>query len=240
MTHDRPEFDRRAPLYNAHAVVQQEAAAWLAVWLPALIDGPALELGAGTGVFTRHLAARTSQLVATDASPRMVQAGSGALPKARWLVADAMSPPNGAAYRWIFSCSLVQWLPDPCATFRRWHDFADNSARLIAGWFIGGTMEPFFRSSPLPSPCAWRSAAEWQDLLRGAGWRVMRSEVRTFIRRHPDTKSLLREIHNLGAFVPRGTTPGRLRDAMRNHDLTRRGGDLETPFVFMRVEAQRE
>lgn len=240
MTSDRPAFDRRSALYDTHAVVQKEAAAWLAEWLPARIEGPALELGAGTGVFTRHLVPRSSQLVATDASPRMVRAGSNALKTASWVVADASSPPNSAAYRWIFSCSLLQWLPDPRGALRRWHELADSSASLIAGWFVSGTMEPFFRSSPLASPCVWRGDEEWQDLLQSAGWRVMRADTRKFVRRHPDTKSLLREIHNLGAFVPRRTSPGLLRTAMRAHDRMREStGELQTPFVFMRVEAQR-
>ena len=49
-------FDRRASVYEEHAPVQREAAAWLAEWLPETIGGPVLEVGAGTGLFTRHLA----------------------------------------------------------------------------------------------------------------------------------------------------------------------------------------
>jgi hypothetical protein len=49
------EFDRRAAQYEQHAPVQREAAAWLAEWLPEKIESPALEVGAGTGLFTRHL-----------------------------------------------------------------------------------------------------------------------------------------------------------------------------------------
>lgn len=240
MTSALPEFDRRAARYDTHAAMQKEAAAWLAEWLPVRIDGPALELGAGTGIFTRHLLERDTQLIATDIAPRMVETGSANSGGARWVVADASTPPAGHNYHWIFTCSLVQWLPDPAAAFRRWHDLADPSARLVAGWFVTGTMEEFFRTCPTSSPCAWRSPEEWRALLHEAGWRIGRMETRTFARRHADTKSFLREIHNLGAFVPRRVGPGKLRGILSSHDrMHRRDGVLETPFVFMRVEATR-
>ena len=76
------EFDRRASDYERHAPVQREAAQWLAEWLPGEIEHPALELGAGTGLFTRHLVGRTKRLVASDIAPRMVQAGIDRLPDA--------------------------------------------------------------------------------------------------------------------------------------------------------------
>ena len=56
LSHD---FDRRAAVYEDHAPVQREAAAWLAEWLPEKIEDPALEAGAGTGLFTRYLVGRT-------------------------------------------------------------------------------------------------------------------------------------------------------------------------------------
>lgn len=240
MTSAPPEFDRHAAHYDTHAALQMETAAWLAEWLPGHIDGPALELGAGTGIFTRCLIDRGAQLIATDAAPRMVAAGAEKSGRARWVVADAKSPPDDTAYRWVFSCNLVQWLADPATAFRRWHDLATPSARLVAGWFVDGTMQTFFRSCPSLLPFAWRDADEWKAVLENAGWHVERHDTHSFVRRHPDTRGLLREIHNLGAFVPRRINPGKLRSVLRNHDRAHcKNGVLETPFVFMRVEASR-
>ncbi len=240
MTSPLPDFDRRAGIYNTHARVQAEAAAWLADWLPERIDGPALELGAGTGLFTRYLADRAEQLVATDRSPKMVERGSRAFPQVRWLVADADAPPTGPAWRWIFSSSLVQWLPDPLATFARWHAASAPGARLMAGWFVRGTMEDFFAACPAAAPFAWRDTGEWLSLLASGGWQVGRHEIRTFRLRHANTASMLRDIHNVGAVVPRRFAPGALRGAMRSHDKLHADADgLETPFVFLRVEATR-
>lgn len=236
-----PDFDRRAETYEAHASVQREVAAWLAEWLPAQADGPALELGAGTGIFTRYLARVADKLVATDIAPRMVAEGSAGLPSVQWVVADAAAPPCGADhYRWIFTCSLAQWLPDPARALRAWHDAAAPGARLLAGCFVRGTLEEFQTSCPEAAPFAWRGVAGWLQLLDAAGWTVRRHEVRTFPMRHANAASMLRGIHNIGAIVPRRFGTGRLRRALREHDRQHCGPNgLVTPFVFLRLEAER-
>lgn len=238
MTRALPEFERRAGGYDRHARVQADAAAWLSEWLPGQIDGPALELGAGTGLFTRHLAPRAAQLVATDIAPSMVAAGRLAVPTADWHLAEADAPPDGP-WRWILSCSLAQWLEDPLAVLRRWRESAAPDATLLAGWFTAGTMDEFFRLCPQAAPFPWRGTHEWLALLDAAGWTVVRHEERTFFRRHADARSMLREVHNVGAVVPRRLGPGALRRALREHGA-RHGGSrgLLTPFVFLRVEAR--
>lgn len=234
------DFDRRAPQYEQHAPVQREAAAWLAEWLPEKIEGPALELGSGTGLFTRHLVGRTDKLVASDAAPRMVAAGASALPDADWSVADANEPPGPRGYRWIFSCSLMQWLPDPVATLLAWHRVSAPGARLVSGWFIRGTLKEFFAACPAACPFPWRDADEWRDMFGRAGWQTQRSEVRTFRRHHADSTAMLREIHNAGAVVPRRFSAGKLREALRKHDRDHRGDDgVQSTFDFLRLEAVR-
>ena len=233
------EFNRRAAQYEQHAPVQRAAAAWLAEWLPQNIDRPALEMGAGTGLFTRHLVGRSRRLVAADIAPHMVQKGMEALPDAEWRVADATTPPEGV-YCWIFSCSLVQWLPDPLAAFRAWHRTSASGARLLAGWFVRGTMKEFFAACPGASPFIWRDPAEWTELLGRSGWKTSRQETKQFIRHHRDSATMLREIHNAGAVIPRRIGIGRLRQSLRRHDRdhrTERG--VSTTFEFLRVEAVR-
>ncbi|MBE2180346.1 MAG: methyltransferase domain-containing protein [Chthoniobacterales bacterium] len=240
MIRTSPDFDRRAPHYEQHAPVQREAAAWLAEWLPERIDGPALELGAGTGLFTRHLAPVASRLVATDIAPRMVSAGVNALPGTTWSVADAAAPPRGDAYHWVFSCSLVQWLPDPGHAFRQWHGVSAPDARLLSGWFVRGTLAEFFAACPDASPFVWRDENEWRSLLRQAGWNPMRSEARVFTRHHADSGAMLREIHNAGAVIPRRLGIGRLRQALRDYDQMHLAEDgVTTTFAFLRVEAEK-
>jgi len=234
------QFDRRATQYEAHAPVQREMAAWLAEWLPGKIEAPALELGAGTGLFTRQLVERTNRLIATDISPRMVEVGKSNVPQAEWFVAEASHPPTTEPYRWIFSSSLAQWLTDPLATFRAWHRASAPGARMLGGWFILGTLREFFDLCPEAAPFVWRDAREWTDILRQAGWNPVRGEQSEVQRCHADTASMLREIHDAGALVPGRLNPARLRSALRDHDRNHRVGDgVRGNFVILRVEAVR-
>jgi malonyl-CoA O-methyltransferase len=240
MIHVGPhQFDRRASQYEEHAPVQREAAAWLGEWLPEHIEPPALELGAGTGFFTQHLVARaTGELVVTDAAPRMVQTGASALRGADWRIADAAAPPATQPYRWIFSCSLVQWLADPADVFRSWHRVAAPRARLLSGWFVRGTLAELFDACPEAQPFVWRDANEWTGLLEEAGWKTCRHETRQFLRRHTDSATMLREIHNAGAMVPHRVGSGTLRRALRNYDHDHRDeAGVRSTFQFLRLEA---
>jgi malonyl-CoA O-methyltransferase len=234
------DFDRRAPDYHRRAKVQSRTASWLAQWLPPRAEGTALELGAGTGLFTRHLVGVCDRLVATDASPRMVEAGIAECPEQSWTVAEACQPPAGDTYHWIFTCSLAQWLPDPALAFQRWRDVSAPQARMIAGWFIAGTMIDWLALCPSAAPFRWREASEWIALLGDSGWEVQRSEVKTFLVQHASAAAMLRELHDVGAVVPRRFGTGRLRSALRAWDAKYRGTEgLSTPFVFLRVEALR-
>lgn len=236
-----PDFDRRVAVYARHARMQQQAAAWLAEWLPDRIDGPALELGAGTGFFTRHIMSSAPALRATDISPRMVEAGRADLPDADWMAADASDPPTGARpYSAILSCSLIQWLPDPASAFRRWHQISAPGAVFLSGWFVRGTLDNFLEVFPESAPFPWRSSEEWQSLLPKAGWRVRRCETKVFRAVHSSSVEMLREIHQMGAVVSRRMGAGRLRAVLREIDHRNRGAaGLVTPFVFLRVEALR-
>lgn len=221
--------------------MQREAAQWLAEWLPAQIESPALELGAGTGLFTRHLDGRTAKLVVCDHSPQMIAAGRAVLPAVEWVQADAAQPPaRHDGYRWLFSCSLMQWIPDPMRAFRAWKDGSADGARLISGWFIRGTLDDFFAVCPEASPFVWRDAAEWTDLLAQGGWIVHRQETKKFNRCYPDSVTMLRSIHNVGAVVPRRVGAGKLRGALRRYDQAHQSSEgVRATFEFLRVEAVR-
>ena len=156
------------------------------------------------------------------------------------MVGEASAPPEGHDYRWILSCSLVQWLPDPAAAFRAWHRAAGPGARLISGWFVHGTMKEFFNVCPEASPFVWRDVDEWCDLLDGSGWNVQRCETKTFSRYYTDSATMLREVHNAGAVVPRRLGTGKLRRALREYDRNHRGEEgVVATFEFLRVEAVR-
>ena len=67
-------FDARARSYERHAGLQRAVADQLARLLPERKSPRVLELGCGTGLFSRHLLARypEGRFVLTDAAPAMI------------------------------------------------------------------------------------------------------------------------------------------------------------------------
>jgi SAM-dependent methyltransferase len=96
--------------------------------------GAVLELAAGTGVLTRELVAARpgAPVVATDLNPAMVAWGARAVPQARWLAADAQSPPFRDAAFALVACQFgVMFLPDRPAAFAAARRLLAPGGRLL-------------------------------------------------------------------------------------------------------------
>jgi len=83
LSSEMKSFDAAAKNYERHSQVQQTMADWLAEWIPCNRTGTALEIGAGTGLFTGKLLPWKGRLIASDAAPAMVSEGKRHHPKAR-------------------------------------------------------------------------------------------------------------------------------------------------------------
>lgn len=119
-------FSARADSYERHAGLQKEIAAQLASLLPPLDRPRVLELGCGTGLFTRHLIARYpgASFVLTDASPAMISecrrnlAGFGAS-RSDFVVMDASRPAALGHFDLIATSMTLHWLPEQRASLER-------------------------------------------------------------------------------------------------------------------------
>jgi malonyl-CoA O-methyltransferase len=67
-------FSEKSDSYSTWAKFQKEAAVCLSGWLPEHVNGPVLEAGAGTGLFTRFLSGKYPDvpMLITDASEEML------------------------------------------------------------------------------------------------------------------------------------------------------------------------
>lgn len=239
-------FNERAHCYEAHACVQREMIRWLEPWLDDLADpnARAIEFGAGDGQFTAHAVKRFRTLVAVDQAPRMLEVGAVRVPNAFWRRDDAwtvMGRPSQA--NTILSSSLLQWCPDPAATFRRWRDILLPGGRLLHGFYIDPTLPELTEvldESVLP--LRWRGLEEWRTALETAGFTVerMESESRRFA--YDNALALLRSLHGVGAVAGGRLGPGRLRGAARDYDrrFARDGGGVEATWTFCRFIARRD
>jgi malonyl-CoA O-methyltransferase len=233
-------FSRAARSYTRHARVQKELAAWLAEWLPSQPAGHALEIGAGPGVFTAHLARWPDGVTATDLAPEMVAVGAAAAPWADWRVASADAPPPGP-WSWIFSSAMLQWADDPVAVFSAWRAVLTPGGRVLGALFAAGSLPEWRAVAGDDGPVRWRTPEQWRAALARAGLRVVRAETSARVFSHPTARAFLRSLHGVGAAPEQRLGAGALRAALRNYEarFAAPGGGVRATWAFYRFEAER-
>jgi malonyl-CoA O-methyltransferase len=233
-------FSKAARGYHQHANAQAELATWLAAWLPATRAGRALEMGAGTGGFTRHLAGWHSGVMATDFSPEMVATGCAAVPWADWRMAEADAPPPGP-WDWIVSSAMLQWAEDPAEIFSAWRNALSPGGRVLAALFAAGSLPEWHAVAGYPSPLRWRTREEWRAAMARAGLRVVRDAREPRVFTHTHARAFLRSVHGVGAAPERRLGAGALKKLLSDYDarFATSDGGVRATWVFYRFEAER-
>jgi malonyl-CoA O-methyltransferase len=228
-------FGARAADYEAHAGLQRAVADRLALLLPELERPRVLELGCGTGLFSRHLVNRYPQgrFILTDAAPAMIAECRRNLAPARparigYEVMDAGEAGGHADLDLIVSSMTLHWLADPVASLERLR-------RLLApsGVLLYATL-------------GQESFAEWRAVLAGLSLPSGLADIQALPgiveeeRVVPDTNALafLRRMKAVGGLTPREDyaplTPGALRRAIRAADA-KHGGRITWHIVYGRL-----
>lgn len=230
-------FDQAAQSYESFGFIQREMAAWLAKWRPFPGEGMAVEAGAGTGFFTRHLLPWNGRIIATDASPSMVAQGAARWPQLEWRTARAEELPDVAA-NWIFSSSFLQWTNHPVALLRHWKSRLNSNGRILAGLFVAPTLAELDQVLPETTPLHWRSPAKWSASFRKADLTIVREEAEERVFCFRSGLELLRTLHGVGAAPERRISAAGLRKAIRDYDRRFQSeGGVTSTWTFYRIEA---
>jgi malonyl-CoA O-methyltransferase len=229
-------FGARAASYEENADLQRAVAERLACLLPPLEAPRVLELGCGTGLFSRHLLARypDGTFLLTDLAPTMLEQCrlnvNGLGKRVGFEVMDAARPTAEGPFDLIAMSMTLHWLADPqaaLATLRK--SLAPKGMLLFAT--LGRESFP-----------EWRGALREQGLPNGlldipelAG---IVDEERLIV--DADTLGFLRRMKAIGGLTPReGYAPlpaGALRRAIRAAD-ERNGGRVTWHIVYGRLVA---
>lgn len=107
-------FSRAASTYDSVAQLQRDIGSRLFAYMPAELSNHSavLDLGSGTGFFTRQLAARysSSQIMGLDIAEGMLNYAAGQQAGVNWLCADAECLPLAdKSIDVIFSSLAIQW-----------------------------------------------------------------------------------------------------------------------------------
>jgi malonyl-CoA O-methyltransferase len=228
-------FGARAESYEQHAGLQRAVADHLARLLPDLERPSVLELGCGTGLFSRHLVKRypEGRFILTDAAPAMIAECRRNLAKLgasriSYEVMDAGEAGGHAELDLIAASMTLHWLPDPIAALSRLR-------RLLApqGVLLYATLGP-------------ESFAEWREVLAAESLPSGLTDIKPLPgvveeeRLVPDQDSLsfLRRMKAVGGLTPREgyvpLSPGQLSRAIHAAD-DRFGGRITWHIVYGRL-----
>ncbi len=230
-------FSRASRTYGARSGVQAAMAEWLSEWLPPVRSGPVLEIGAGTGLFTRKLFPWNGPVTASDLSPEMCRVGRAGVPQAEWTQMEAEHP-SGGPWKWIFSSSMLQWAADPSVIFTAWRNCLAPAGRVLGGVLAAGSLVEWNALAGDASPLVWRTPEEWRSHLSAAGFRLLRDHAEKRMFRYPSALALLRSLHDVGGAPHRRYAAGRLRRHLRDYDERFRSqGGVGASWMFYRFEA---
>lgn len=255
------QFARHAATYDRHTDVQRHFAERVAQRLA--LAAPAarrvLELGCGTGVLTELLLERLpeAEVVAVDrAQPMLALAARrlGSLSRLELVCTDVETlAPGQGTFDAVISSSAIQWLVQPERTLGRLACALAPGGVALHATFGPATLHELFAaltaveaergvSSPPRRGLRLRSAQEWAELHRRAGFEGVEAESTLIERTYPSCHALLRAIKRSGASYSEAPAApsGLLLAAMSRYDLhQRRDGGVGASYELVEIAARK-
>lgn len=214
-------FSKYVKTYDRHAQLQRSMAERLAALIPNPFPKKILEIGCGTGVFTRHLLARSpSTIILNDIAPLMIEHLKNHLeipPHSKFLVGNAerIQIPKT---KLIAGNAVFQWFQNPQNTLQRFHSSLEKEGYLAFSTFGPQTLEEFRSIAQFQGPTHLHSRKRWKTLLTRAGFELLtfQTEMRQIF--FQNTQSLIKNLQQIGAAPLRILKPGELRQLIRDYD----------------------
>lgn len=255
----RRAFERAAPGYDAHAVLQREVGARLLERLDYLRVEPQrlLDAGCGTGHGLRLLGARYpgARLLGLDIAPAMLVQSRmadprsaswrrllpGAAPRTDYLCGDARRLPIAAgSLDLVHSNLMLQWCDSPAEVFRDWHRALRSGAPVLFSTFGPDTLKElraaFAGIDAAPHVSPFVDMHDLGDMLVHAGFETPVMEMEMLVLTYADLRGLIEDIRGVGGHnALRGRAPGlmgraRWRLLEERYEAYRRDGRLPASY----------
>ena len=244
----REAFDKAAQAYDEVAVLQREVGQRIMerLELVRLEPGVVLDVGAGTGVFSRALAKRykKARVVALDLAPRMLAAArsrKGWFSKQAFVCGDAESLPLAdGSVDLIFSNFTLQWCMNLDQVFAEFRRVLRPGGLLMFSTLGPDTLRELRLAwaavDNAPHVHQFSDMHEVGDALLHAGLADPVMDVEHFTLTYTDARQLMRELKAIGARnaavdrAPGLTGKGSLSRMLAAYEQFRRDGQLPATY----------
>jgi len=193
----------------------------LASYIPESTSSHILELGCGTGLFTRHLLTMPGNILTlNDISPAMID-----ILKSRLQIPQNTKFIIGNAEKILLEKSdlicanaVFQWFQETHNSLIHLKNSLNNKGTIIFSTFGPETLKEFRQAANLTSPIALYSLKQWKSLINKTGFTLKTFDVEKRKIFTPNTLNLIKNLQQIGAAPIKMFNAGGLRKLIRDYD----------------------
>ena len=214
-------FSKHAHTYDNHAQLQKLMAKKLALFLPSETPEQILEIGCGTGLFTKYLLAKQAKKIfLNDISPGMIKQMSLkiSLPPYSQIILGNAEILKFQKVDMIAANAVFQWFKNPRILLGRLKSYIKENGSLVFSTFGPSTLAELRKVTSLESPALLLSKSEWCKLIQEAGFTVNLSTKESHKTFFPSTLSLLKNLQQIGSAPTQMTSQKKLRQLINDYD----------------------
>ena len=214
-------FSKYANTYDRYAQLQKSMAERLASLLPTLLPDNILEVGCGTGLFTKHLLTKPIKcLTLNDIASGMLDMlrNSLTLPLNTKISHGNVEHLKFEDMDLICANAVFQWFQNPQLTLEKFNKTLKNNGSLIFSTFGPKTLIELRQSADMMSPIYLYNKEEWVNMIKDSGFAIKFCDIETRKIFFPNTMKLLKNLQQIGAAPTRIVKTGRLRKLMRDYE----------------------
>jgi malonyl-CoA O-methyltransferase len=222
-------FSKYAHVYDKHAQLQNKMAEKLASFLPNVMPEKVLEIGCGTGMFTKYLLAKPAkQIFLNDISDQMIKRMklNLSLPPYIQIITGNAEFLKFKPVDMITANAVFQWFSDPRGILNRLKTCIKPNGRLVFSTFGPSSLKELRKIASLNSPIPLYSENKWIDLIKETGMNLSSSKKEKYKIFFPSALQLLKNLQQIGAAPTRMASSKELRRIINDYDqayLTKQG-----------------